>query len=245
MTLLKSSAAVIVASVTFAITPCHAADDGRSRDLGPWQIETIHKIEKIDRCTINRPLQDGIVARFVRTGDDLTLELSSPNWKLERGKNYPVKLSVGALSLNAEVAAEPNSVSMDIRDKKLENALRNASVLNIVAAGATIRVPLDKSELAFDALARCVEEKPDTVAANIFCSPATSATAAGVREDESAECRQEAGAPKDSSKDEDSKQVEDTKPAEEVKPLRRVKSKKFRSRPIPAFFAEMFDSPLR
>ena len=245
MTLLKSSAAVIVASVTFAIAPGHAADDGGSKDLGPWRIEAVHKIEKIDRCTINRPLQDGIVARFVRTGDDLTLELSSPNWKLERGKNYPVKLSVGALNLNVEVAAEPDSVSMDIRDKNLENALRNASVLNIVAAGATIRVPLDNSELAFDALAKCVEEKPDTVAANIFCSPATSATASGVREDESAECQQEAGAPKDSSKAEDSKPAADNKPAEDVKPLRRVKSKKFRSRPIPAFFAEMFDAPLR
>ena len=161
MTLLKSSAAVIVASLTFAILPGHAADDGGSKDLGPWRIEAVHKIEKIDRCTINRPLQDGIVARFVRTGDDLTLELSSPNWKLERGKNYSVKLSVGALNLNVEVAAEPDSVSMDIRDKKLENALRNASVLNIVAAGATIRVPLDKSELAFDARVKEIGQRYD------------------------------------------------------------------------------------
>jgi hypothetical protein len=256
MTLLKSSAAGIVASVAFAIATGHAAEDGRSknlesRNLGPWQIETIHKIEKIDRCTIYRNLQDGIVARFVRTDDGLTLELQSPNWKLERGKNYPVKLSVGALNVKAEVAAEPDSVSMGLDDKKLENALRNASVLNIVAAGATIRVPLDKSELAFDALAQCVAEKPDTVAANIFCGPATSTTAAGVREDKSAECQQKASAPKDSSKAEDSKPAENTKPAEDakpaedVKPLRRVKSKKFRSRPIPAFFAEMFDAPLR
>src|SRR5262245_41531190 len=119
MTLLKSSAAAIVASVTCAIAPGHAAEDGRSKTLGPWQIETIRKIEKIDRCTINRPLQDGVVARFVRADHGLALELESPNWKLERGKNYPVKLSVGALSLNAEVAAETHSVSLDIDDKKL------------------------------------------------------------------------------------------------------------------------------
>jgi len=245
MTLLKSSAAAIAASVTLAIATGHAAEDGRSTNLAPWEIEAIHKIEKIDRCTINRPLQDGIVARFVRTHDDLSLELESPNWKLERGKNYPVKLSVGTLNLDVEVAAEPDSVSMNIDDKKLENALRNASVLNIVAAGATIRVPLDKSELAFDALAQCVEEKSDAVAANIFCSPATSATAAGVREGKSAECQQEAGAPKDSSKAEDSKPAKATKPGEDAKPLTRVKSKKFRSRPIPAFFAEMFSPPRR
>jgi hypothetical protein len=157
---------------------------------------------------------------------------------LERGKTYPVKIAVGSLSLDAEVAAEPQSVSLDFDNQKLESALRNASTLSIVAAGATIRVPLDKSAVAFDALEKCVEEQAETVAANIFCAPATSATASGVREDKSAECK-DAGASEETTK------AEDSKPAEDVKPLRRVKSKKFRSRPIPAFFAEMFDAPLR
>jgi hypothetical protein len=238
MTLLRSSIAAIAASVTLAIASGHAAEDRRSQDLGPWEIETIHKGDKLDHCSINRSLQDDIVARFVRTTDDMTLELESPKWKLERGKNYPVKIAVGSLSLDAEVKAEPHSVSLDFDNKKLESALRNASTLNIVAAGATIRVPLDKSAVAFDALAKCVEEKTETVATNIFCAPATSATASGVRED-SAECKQDAGASEETTK------AEDSKPVADVKPLRRVKSKKFRSRPIPAFFAEMFDTPLR
>jgi hypothetical protein len=238
MTLLKSSAAAIAASVTLAIASGHAADDRRSQDLGPWEIETIYKGDKLDHCSINRSLQDDIVARFVRTTDDMRLELESPKWKLERGKNYPVKISVGSLSLDAEVAAEPQSVSLDFDNEKLESALRNANTLNIVAAGATIRVPLDKSAVAFDALAKCVDEQAETVAANIFCAPATSATASGVREDKSAKC-------KDAGVSEETTKAEDSKPAEDVKPLRRVKSKKFRSRPIPAFFAEMFDAPLR
>jgi hypothetical protein len=239
MTPIKSFATAVAASVTLAVATGHAAEDGWSKNLGPWKIETIHKVEKIDRCTINRPVQDGIVARFVRTDDGLTLELESTNWKLERGKNYPVKMSVGALNFDAEVAAEPHSVSMDIDDKKFESALRNASALNIVAAGATIRIPLDKSTVAFDALEECVKEKGGTVAVNIFCGPATSAAAAGVREDKSTACQGDAGASEETSK------AEDSKPAEDVKPLRRVKSKKFRARPIPAFFAEMFDAPLR
>ena len=239
MTLLRSSTAAIAASVTLAIASGHAAEDRRSQDLGPWEIETIYKGDKLDHCSINRSLQDDIVARFVRTTDDMTLELESPKWKLERGKNYPVKISAGSLSLDAEVAAEPQSVSLDFDNKKLESALRNASTLNIVAAGATIRVPLDKSAVAFDALVKCVEERAETVAANIFCAPATSATASGVREDKSAECKKDAGASGQTTK------AEDSKPAEDVKPLRRVKSKKFRSRPIPAFFAEMFNPPLR
>jgi hypothetical protein len=244
MTLLRSSTVAIVASVTLAIASGHAAEDPRSQDLGPWEIETIYKGDKLDHCSINRSLQDDIVARFVRTSDDMTLELESPKWKLERGKNYPVKIAVGSLSLDAEVAAEPQSVSLDFDNKKLESALRNASTLNIVAAGATIRVPLDKSAVALDALAKCVEEQAETVAANIFCAPATSATASGVREG-SAECKKNAVASEDATKAEETTKAEGSKPAEDVKPLRRVKSKKFRSRPIPAFFAEMFDAPLR
>jgi hypothetical protein len=239
MTLLKSSAAAIAASVTLAIASGHAADDRRSQDLGPWEIETIYKGDKLDHCSINRSLQDDIVARFVRTTDEMTLELESPKWKLERGKNYPVKIAVGSLSLDAEVKAEPQSVSLDFDNEKLESALRNANTLNIVAAGATIRVPLDKSAVAFDELAKCVDEKTETVATNIFCAPANSATASGVREDKSAECKQDPGESEETTK------AEHSKPAEDVKPLRRVKSKKFRSRPIPAFFAEMFDTPLR
>ena len=244
MTLLRSSAAAIVASATLAIAAGHAADDRVSQDLGPWKIETVHKGDKLDRCSINRPLKDDIVARFVRTSDDMTLELESPKWKLERGKTYPVKIAVGSLSVDAEAAAEPQSVSLGLDDEKLENALRDASTLNIVAAGATISVPLDKSAVAFDELAKCVEEKAETVAANIFCAPANSATASGVRED-SAECKRDAGASEDTTKAEETTKAEDSKPAEDVKPLRRVKSKKFRSRPIPAFFAEMFEAPLR
>ena len=123
-------------------------------------------------------------------------------------------------------------------------------VLLIVAAGAAIRVPLDKSTVAFDALAKCVEEQAETVAANIFCAPATSATASGVRGDKSADCENDAGASEETAKAEETKaeettKAEESKPAEDAKPLRRVKSKKFRSRPIPAFFAEMFDAPLR
>jgi hypothetical protein len=173
----------------------------------------------------------------------MMLELESPKWKLERGKSYPVKIAVGSLSLDAEVKAEPQSVSLDFDNQKLESALRDASTLSIVAAGATIRVPLDKSAVAFDALEKCVEEQAETVAANIFCAPANSVTASGVRED-SAECKQDASASEETTSEETTK-AEDSRPAEDVKPLRRVKSKKFRSRPIPAFFAEMFDAPLR
>ena len=61
-------------------------------------------------------------------------------------------MNLGPLSFDTEVAAEPNSVSMGVTDKKFAAGLRTASALNVVAAGATIRVPLGQSTVEFDRL---------------------------------------------------------------------------------------------
>ena len=226
-------AVAIVASITLAAANGHAAENS-SENIGPWQIEAIYQGDKLDRCSINRPLQDEIVARFVRTTDGLSLELESPNWKLERGKDYPVKMAMGSLSFDTEVAAEANAVSMSIKDKKFESGLRNASVLRVVAAGATIVIPLDKSTAAFERLEQCVENNDRTVVTNIFCGSATSAVVAGVGEGRGPDCSEESGAPTET------KSAEDSEPAEEIKPLRRVKSRNLRSRPLPSFLADIF-----
>jgi len=160
-----------VASLTLP-TLAVAAEETKTDTIGPWEIEATFKGGKFDRCVINRKLDDDIVASFVRTGDDLALELESPNWKLDRGQSYPVKMTLGPLSFDTEVAAEPDSVSMDVTDKKFVAALRSASALNVVAAGATIRVPLDKSTAAFERLDQCVEKNNKAVETNPFVAPA-------------------------------------------------------------------------
>jgi hypothetical protein len=165
------SVVAIAAFMTLAATSGHAVEESKSDTIGPWEIEAIYKGDTFERCAIHRSLQDDIVVSFVRTADGLSLELSSPNWKLERGKNYPVKMAMGPLSFDKEVAAEPNSVSMDIDDKKFESGLRAASALNVVAAGATIRVPLDKSVVAFDRLTQCVEKNNKSAKTNPFVAP--------------------------------------------------------------------------
>ncbi len=164
--------AVIAAFLLLPMATSYAAEESKSETIGPWEIEATFKGDKFDRCSINRTLQDDIKATFVRTGDGLTLELASPNWKLERGKQYPVKMTLGPVSFDTEAAAEPSSVSIDVKDKKFNASLRTASALNIVAAGATIRVPLDKSTVAFDRLEKCVEKNSQTVATNPFVAPA-------------------------------------------------------------------------
>jgi len=149
-----------------------AAKESKADAIGPWEIEATFKGDKFDRCSINRSLQDDIVATFVRTGDGLALELQSPNWKLQRGESYPVKMTLGPLSFDTDVAAEPNSVSMEIKDKKFESGLRSANALNVVAAGATIKVPLDRSADAFERLEKCVAKNDQAVQTNPFVAPA-------------------------------------------------------------------------
>jgi hypothetical protein len=149
-----------------------AAEETKTDTIGPWEIEATFKGEKFDRCSINRKLDDDIVASFVRTSDGLSLELESPNWKLDRGQTYPVKMRLGTQSFDTEVAAEPNSVSMDVDDEKFESGLRSASVLNVVAAGATIKIPLDKSSDAFERLEQCVDKNNLSVVSNPFVAPA-------------------------------------------------------------------------
>jgi hypothetical protein len=165
-------AAAIAALVALPMLSAQAVEERKSEAIGPWEIEAVFDGDKFDRCAIHRDVRDGIVARFVRTADGLSLELESPNWKLDRGKTYPVKMAMGPLSFDKEMAAEPNAVSMDIDDEKFESGLRAASALNVVAAGATIRVPLDKSMAAFDRLKQCVEKNDKSAKTNPFVAPA-------------------------------------------------------------------------
>jgi hypothetical protein len=61
---------------------------------------------------------------------------------------------------------------MDVADDKFVSALRAANALDVVAAGATIRVPLDKSTVAFERLEQCVDKNERAVEANPFVAPA-------------------------------------------------------------------------
>jgi hypothetical protein len=147
--------------------------ESKSENIGPWEIEATFKGDKFDRCAISRTLQDEVEVTFVRSdGDGLTLVLQSPNWKLDRGKNYAVRMDLGGQSWDTEVAAESNSVSVGVVDKKFNSGLRGSNALNIVAAGATIRVPLDKSRVALDRLKQCVAKNNRAIETNPFVAPA-------------------------------------------------------------------------
>jgi hypothetical protein len=148
------------------------AEESKSDTIGPWEIEATFKGDRFDRCSIRRTLDKDVVVDLTRTQDGMTLTLESPNWKLERGRRYQVRMTLGGQSWDTEVAADPSAVSLDVEDQKFNAGLRNSSALNVVGAGSTIRVPLDQSRVALDRLEACFEKNSRSVETNPFVAPA-------------------------------------------------------------------------
>jgi hypothetical protein len=126
----------------------------QTRTAGPWAIQATYKANKLQSCTMSR--SDGELGiTFVRAQDGLLLILESKKWQLDRGKSYPVRLTVGSRTVDAKAMAETKSVSITLADTKLNSRLRSANNLQLHAAGATLRVPLDSSSTAFERLEEC------------------------------------------------------------------------------------------
>ena len=73
-----------------------ASAQGRSRSdqtvsVGPWEISTAYRADKFENCTMSRTFES-LDVTFVRGSDGLSLVLSDPKWRLERGQSYPVHL---------------------------------------------------------------------------------------------------------------------------------------------------------
>lgn len=165
------SLSLLALAMSPGLAAAQQAEESKSESIGPWEIEATYKSDKFDRCSIRRTLDDDIAVTFIRTGDGLTLMLESPNWRLDRGKQYPVKMTLGPQAWDTEVAAEANAVSIDVNDKKFASGLRTANTLNVLAAGATIRVPLDSSRVALDRLEACVAKNSRAIETNPFVEP--------------------------------------------------------------------------
>ena len=71
------------------LTEALAVEETKKDNIGPWEIEATFKDNKFHHCAISRKV-DEVIATFLRTSDGLSLTLEFPNWKLDRGKNYPV-----------------------------------------------------------------------------------------------------------------------------------------------------------
>ena len=154
--------------------PAFAAPQASERQtvlIGPWTISTTHHADKFVSCSMNRSASD-LEITFVKKQDGLLLTLHLPKGKLERGKAYTVKLLAGPRAAEAKALAEKTGVTIAFVDGALNERLRTANVLEVRGEGATLRVPLDKSAIAFDRLDRVLKgisgKSPET---NPFVAP--------------------------------------------------------------------------
>ena len=154
-----------------SLITCAAAQQSQVVVVGPWTIATSYKADKFDNCTMNRSVGE-LGVSFVRAQDGLLLFLESPNWKLERGKAYPVRLSAGSQTVEAKALAETKAATLALADRSLIERLRTSSMLEIRGEGATLRVPLDRSAAALERLEQCFDrnlrERPES---NPFVAP--------------------------------------------------------------------------
>ncbi|GJD35687.1 hypothetical protein [Methylobacterium aerolatum] len=161
-------ATIALSGMSFAASAEAPAD---AVAIGPWKVEAVSKGPKFERCTMTRTTDDGVEVRFTRDADGLDLTMSSPKWKLGRGKSYPVELAAGSSTLQADVAASGNTVSLPVKDEKFLRSLKLADGLDVKGEGATIKVALDKSAAALDRLEACYAKNGSATERNPFVAP--------------------------------------------------------------------------
>jgi hypothetical protein len=150
----------------------HEIPESASVSIGPWKIATTYKADKFENCIMSRTFAD-VEISFVRTGDGLSLLLDSQKWKLDRGKVYSVRLSAGSRSVEAKALAETKGVTITLTDPAFNRHLRGANQLKVHGAGATIRVPLNKSAAALARLDLCLQKNGlESRETNPFVAPA-------------------------------------------------------------------------
>ncbi|WP_119272645.1 hypothetical protein [Taklimakanibacter deserti] len=146
--------------------------DEKSVLIGPWRIEaSFTKEQKFDRCTMSRTVDNGLESRFARDQAGTSLTLTSPRWKLDNGKTYPVEFAAGSLVWKTDVTATADTVRVALTDDRFNKAIRNANRLEVRGAGATLRIPLDKSSAALARLERCYETNRNASETNPFVAP--------------------------------------------------------------------------
>jgi len=139
--------------------------------VGPWTIAVSYKGDRFENCSMARSAS-GLGMTFLRSEDGMLLVLDSQKWKLERGKDYTVRLVAGSRAVEAKARAELKAVRIALVDRTLNERLRTASVLEVRAEGQTLRVPLDRSTAALERLQACFDKNSQAGGeANPFVAP--------------------------------------------------------------------------
>ena len=163
---------MLIISIYSTLSSNAQSQSSQTTTVGPWEIATSYKADKFDACVMNRSAAGGFGISFMRAQDGLLLLLDSPNWKLDRGKAYTVRLVAGSQSVEAKALAETRGVTVALADRPFNGKLRSATVLDVRGEGATLRVPLDGSAAAFERLEACFEKNSrESAETNPFVAP--------------------------------------------------------------------------
>jgi hypothetical protein len=164
---------LLMTCFVFCSAAAHAQtlSESQAVAIGPWQIEAAYRNGKFERCIMSRTTEEGIEARVARDGNGLILTMTSPRWRLEAGKSYPVELVAGASTWSTTMAATLNSVRVALTEPRFTDGLRLADILEVRGAGSAIRVPLEKSAAAMERLERCYERNRNSTETNPFIVP--------------------------------------------------------------------------
>ena len=155
-----------------AMSASALAESEKAITIGPWQIEaSFTQSDKFDRCVMSRTNEDGVETRISRDKDGLALAMSSPRWKLGKGKTYQVEFAAGSVVWKSDVTATAQAMRVGLTDQKFNEALRTADLLEVRGAGSTIKVSLDKSAAALSRLDSCYETNIKAVETNPFVAP--------------------------------------------------------------------------
>ena len=98
--------------------------DGQAVAIGPWLIEATYRNGKFERCGMSRTTEEGIEARLTRAGGGLTLAMTSPRWRLEQRKSYPIELAAGTVTWETKVTATINTVQVALTEPRFNEGLR-------------------------------------------------------------------------------------------------------------------------
>jgi len=98
--------------------------NGQAVAIGPWLIEATYRNGKFERCGMSRTTEEGIEARLTRAGGGLTLAMTSPRWRLEQRKSYPIELAAGTVTWEAKVTATINTVQVALTEPRFNEGLR-------------------------------------------------------------------------------------------------------------------------
>lgn len=147
-----------------------AAETGKMRRVGPWNVGAFTEKGQFQHCIMARPEKGGVPGFGLARGRSyLTLAMFSDKWKLDPGSTYPVTLVAGGVSEEFQAKVESaTTVGVAIGGREaFVSALFSATVLEVRTPASTLRLPMDRSAAALRTLNECYQVEAQ-VASNPF-----------------------------------------------------------------------------